>query len=747
MKARKIPALLVALCMLISLLPAVPVTTAEAAEPTQTISFPIADGATYLGGSITLDTHSWAANSAETHVNVISYMNNDTNYTKVTSSDARFRLYYPGEYFALDFKVNKSGYYDIALELGDYDNYKMQVSTVIDGTAMNSFTCPGDGYGVGNNDIASLGAKYLTAGVHTLIVKMVDFVGTAAEKMIFLKSIQLTERDDMPDPKDQTVTFGHKGQKNGYGNLYNYAGIVTVNNNPTRRVSIANSGWEIDKANTNIDFYNNMDKGENVLNANHSKVDANASWYIGYKFVVDASGYYDLSAKILQGTIGANATATIDGADIGTLTGNKADDSYPAAVLPLRKGVYLTAGEHVLKLTFTTSGRFWLYDLYLTAGGPVAETKNLYFDSNRSGITGDTVTSAKLDDGAMWELGENNTVNLSSGAIYEKNINAKLYENAVLEFAFEVPVAGDYELFLELGEYCDYAANAEVSVNGTVAGRVYNDNNVVKDLETVKKGVGVVSLNAGKNTLSFKGLLSDIVDIAGDASGKNQMGDIQLYLYSASFVPVEDGASCVTGIKVNYTDRVLEVGDNNTISAQVLVNGVVDASKTVTVKPMNTNIISCENGTITAKAAGTGLIELEYVENGVLYEEQVRVKVKDSNSPIFGTSYAYVREDASGSYTISLIGALDSIAFKAAGFEVWSNEERLADESTTQVYKTVTTKDGVKNPTDYGSTDDGYIFFSTVSGVKANNTYIVKPYVIDENNNKIYHNDLTLVIQ
>ncbi len=757
MKARKIPALLIALCMLISMLPAVPATTASAEGVTQTISFPIADGATYFGGSISVDSHNWAANSAETHANVIGYMNSDINYTKVTANDARFRLYYPGEYFALDFKVNKSGYYDIALELGDYDNYKMQVSTVIDGTEMNSFTCPGDGYGVGNNDIASLGAKYLSAGVHTLIVKMIDFVGTANEKMIFLKSIQLTERDDMPEHKNQTIVFGHQNKKNGYGNTYTLTGKYTVSDKPTRRVSIANSGWEIDESNTNPELITGNLDIASIIYESSCTITVGINYWLGFKFVVDAPGYYDISANVGQSSIGVAASVSLDGNPIGELNSNGPEGTVTQE---LKKGVYLNAGEHVFVTKHQAAGRLYLYGLNLTASEPVAETIALPFNPTDSGIDKSNVNTAKLADGYKWEMSEDNTVDLSASGndfyAYDSttgtggNINAKVYENELLEFKFNAEVAGDYELILNLGEHCDYGGNMLVLVNGDEAGNIYGDDNTsaVGSNGTFNKGFGKVTLNKGENTIGFKGLAPDIVD--GPFIKENQVGDVHLYLYNATFTPVDDVV--VKGVEITCNDTELEVNDTVSVTAKVAMSdGSYDAAKVATALNMTPDIISYDaaTGNVKALKAGTGLIEFTYTaDNGVVYEKQIRIRVKDSNSAIFGTSYAYVRADASGSYTINLIGALDSIGFKAAGFEVWGNENRVADAKTTQVYKTITTKDGVKTPVDYGSTENGYIFFSPeVSGLKAGTTYTVKPYVLDENDNKIYHNDLTLVIQ
>ena len=111
---------------------------------------------------------------------------------------------------------------------------------------------------------------------------------------------------------------------------------------------------------------------------------------------------------------------------------------------------------------------------------------------------------------------------------------------------------------------------------------------------------------------------------------------------------------------------------------------------------------------------------------------------------VFGSKYAYVTRNADGTYDVSFIGGINKLdGFKKVGFEVsiGSSTYYLAGEN---VYSSIVVNGETKEASHYGA---DYLFVSTVEDLESNKTIKIKPYVVDENNNRVYHEGVELELK
>ncbi len=120
--------------------------------------------------------------------------------------------------------------------------------------------------------------------------------------------------------------------------------------------------------------------------------------------------------------------------------------------------------------------------------------------------------------------------------------------------------------------------------------------------------------------------------------------------------------------------------------------------------------------------------------------------VAETEDEIFGDTYAYVKEDASGDFEINFIGAVkETDGYKEVGFEVWADGQYIGEAGTSEVYNSITAGGQERKPGDYGGS---YIFVATPEDKIEGSTkkIIVRPYVKDGNDTKTYHGNKTFVV-
>lgn len=111
---------------------------------------------------------------------------------------------------------------------------------------------------------------------------------------------------------------------------------------------------------------------------------------------------------------------------------------------------------------------------------------------------------------------------------------------------------------------------------------------------------------------------------------------------------------------------------------------------------------------------------------------------------VFGSKYAYVTRNANGTYDVSFIGGINKLeGFKKVGFEVkiGSAAYYLTGEN---VYSSIVVNGETKEASHYGAE---YLFVSTVENLESNRTIKIKPYVVDENDHRVYHEGVELELK
>lgn len=343
MKKQKFLVLLVALCMLVSLVPAVAAPAAQATDTaTQVIKLVAPEGHSGNLTEIDIDVSGWEMNQNATHPDVWTRFSN-TSACVAYNVFTKFIYNYVGEYAAIDFKVNESGYYDIDLVTDDYGGYTTEVSTTIDGAAMNNVKWLGDN---STETAKNLGVKYLTEGVvHTLVMK-----AAANANYVFVRAINLTPTEA---PKAEA----------GYSKTFNLFDIQ--NRGSFKNMTISSNGWEIDEATTSAPIYAQMmgtgsARPETAIYNSSSKFQFGNGEDVGIAFMVDATGYYDLSTKFLlyKGTWCTAVQIFVDDMAVGSVDAYDVDGNPDGTLtnIKLKNRVYLEAGRHVFKLHQTGGG-------------------------------------------------------------------------------------------------------------------------------------------------------------------------------------------------------------------------------------------------------------------------------------------------------------------------------------------------------------------------------------------------------
>lgn len=90
--------------------------------------------------------------------------------------------------------------------------------------------------------------------------------------------------------------------------------------------------------------------------------------------------------------------------------------------------------------------------------------------------------------------------------------------------------------------------------------------------------------------------------------------------------------SLVTGILLNKTSVILNIGDNEILAATVLPNNATN--KNVDWSSSNNNIATVSNGKVTAKSIGTAVITATTADGG--YTASCTVTVKADSSTVIG---------------------------------------------------------------------------------------------------------------
>ena len=334
MKKQKFQALLVALCMLVSVIPAMAAPAAQATDTaTQVIKLvaPETGPADVQMSTIDIDVSGWEVNQSKTHPETWSAASTMSN-TWYASSKLPFR--WETEYLGIDFKVNESGYYNIDLDIYNH-TYTPAFSTTVDGVAMNNFAWPGGG--AGEIVTKNIGSKYLTAGVHTLVMTC-----TANPNYVYFDSIKLTKTEAPEAEAGYSKTI----------NFFDARGSFKV-------MDIVADGWEIDEATTSAPIYAQMmgtgsERPETAIYTGSSKFQFGNGEDVGLAFMVDASGYYDLSTKfyLYKGTWCTAVQVFVDDEAVGSVDAYDVDGNPDGTLtdIALKKGVYLEAGRHVFKL-------------------------------------------------------------------------------------------------------------------------------------------------------------------------------------------------------------------------------------------------------------------------------------------------------------------------------------------------------------------------------------------------------------
>lgn len=343
MKKQKFQALLVALCMLVSVIPAMTAPAAQATDPATQVIKLVAPETDMGLDKFDIDVNGWEINQSKTHGDVWGDFSN-TGAVVAYTSFTKLVFGQPNEFVAIDFKVNESGYYNIALVTNDYGGYTTEVSTTIDGTAMNNVKWLGDNT---TDNVKNLGGKYLTAGVHTLVMKAV-----ANQNYIFFSALNLTKTEAPKVEAGYSKTIPLKGDTNT-----NNFGVATIEG----------YGWEIDEETTTAGIYNDMMSSassktyDNWIYASSLKLEMSDGADVGIAFMVDKTGYYDLSVAYTaySGNWAASAHVYVDDICVGSIDSNDIDGDPNGTLtnIALKKQVYLEAGRHVFVLHRSSSTR------------------------------------------------------------------------------------------------------------------------------------------------------------------------------------------------------------------------------------------------------------------------------------------------------------------------------------------------------------------------------------------------------
>lgn len=140
--------------------------------------------------------------------------------------------------------------------------------------------------------------------------------------------------------------------------------------------------------------------------------------------------------------------------------------------------------------------------------------------------------------------------------------------------------------------------------------------------------------------------------------------------------------------------------------------------------------------------------EGEEAQINLIYLQKLVFKKTDApseyaSSDIFGTDYAYVKKNASGTYDVSFIGGVNIVeGYGKVGFEISVNGAAAVDVEDSSVYETLTVNKSHYKAAYYGA---DYIFISTKANVSEGDTITAKPYVKDAAGNKIYHGNAVVL--
>ncbi len=337
--------------------------------------------------------------------------------------------------------------------------------------------------------------------------------------------------------------------------------------------------------------------------------------------------------------------------------------------------------------------------------------------------------------------------------------------NQVAAFDFEVGVAGWYDVSANLMQSYDYGGIFNVYVGSyentsndwsdaswKYAGKLYGDHNGAFGIENASfKDVGLktIYLEEGLNTVVFETAYFDNVVTDSGIHGKGPY----LYLKSLSFTPAAADTAYMDEVKMTVSETAFEVG--GTANASAVINMYSGSSAaTVEIGSFNPEIVSVENGVITAKKAGeTSLYAVAYDANGVRYEDRIQVTVSGKPSANIGTAeegspfaskYAYIEENKNGTFNVTFIGGIDElVGYTAVGFEIdVAGDKAYSDDA--KVYEKLTV-----NGSTYTAEKDyeaEYIFVGSRDEIAAGSTVVARPYVVVDGEKQFLAN-ATLTLQ
>ena len=221
-------------------------------------------------------------------------------------------------------------------------------------------------------------------------------------------------------------------------------------------------------------------------------------------------------------------------------------------------------------------------------------------------------------------------------------------------------------------------------------------------------------------------------------------------LNSMTLTPVSDSDVALEAqstVPLSYN-----VGDAET-SVAFKVGAVTPTSVSVTANTNEAAVATAVSGdtvTFTPGVAGTASVTVSatYADKTVSKTYDITVtkpatEYEDATG-VFGSKYAYVTRNANGTYDVSFIGGINKLeGFKKVGFEVkiGSAAYYLTGEN---VYSSIVVNGETKEAAHYGAE---YLFVSTVKELEGNRTIKIKPYVVDENDHRVYHEGVELELK
>ncbi len=774
MKARKTLALLVALCMMLSILPAVPAQTAQAAAGDVVLNFAVGTGsdAATINTAASTAGETWQIDTANSEIGTIS----------MTTGRLWIRNDKPDGVVVITFNTAAAGTYTPNLELMHRTTYQDNCDLYIDGNYIG--TVKNDPTGTdATYKTVTLGNVALAAGSHNFVV--VNRGEVSGADGTYLSKLTLTAASSI-SAYETTVDFT------------SYATLTTVDN---INAKAAYKGWQIDNTNSDCGTINTT---RDRLWIKNDKPDG----VVVITFNTAAAGTYTPNLELLHRTkYQDNCDLYIDGNYIGTVKNDPTGADATYKTVPLGN-VALAAGSHnfvvVNRGEVTGADGTYIKELKLTPVQTGAAYENkIDFTSYASLTTIETINAKAAYKG--WQIDKQATV--GSGNISTNTTRLWVSANyGKLAVAFSSAVAGYYTPSLLINDDAD-SDSYDFYIDSKYVGSYINSTTENNENRTIE--LSDVYLTAGKHTVYFVRTGS----VGNDGINLKAMSfaptsepvatDIK-YVFNASNAGMETGETSIEELaKIDITAAGWTLNAANTSSAtaaapyinenyltwnvggtdkQIAIDVNVDIPGYYTAEALMNDFnadwtgdfaIYVKDGsseTYFGKITSTrdddardvmvktfdtmyfdrGVHTLVFKVTGISAQGRGMITIKSltllaadapkviPSSDIFGSRYAYVTEE-NGAYNISFIGGLKSIAYIEAGFEVSINEIAVEDIVTDKAYKEIVADGNLCTADYYGGE---YIFVATLENIEAGSTVTVKPYVLDEDGEtKIYHGE------